>query len=193
MSRLFVNLFCNISKVPRRFLVTRLSTNERQNEVSIVQKKLILHDGERKLQYPLVWLRDNCQCSSCFHGSSRSRTIDWENFNTNPKIRHVEVRIISDPGSYQQSFIHSTTKTVLARLVSLGKTITSACSMNVGYWIETLRQKIVRSTWTKCIVPRRFTGPRMSSVKFCPPSSTVKLWKRKKCCMTGSRRWPSME
>lgn len=34
-----------------------------------------------KLKYPLIWLRDNCQCSNCFHSQSKSRTIDWTKFD----------------------------------------------------------------------------------------------------------------
>lgn len=34
-------------------------------------------DG-RQLKYPSVWLRDNCQCSECFHGATRARKSHWE-------------------------------------------------------------------------------------------------------------------
>ncbi|KAH8303258.1 hypothetical protein KR059_005010 [Drosophila kikkawai] len=37
------------------------------------------------LTFPGVWLRDNCLCSECFHGSSRSRKLDWDNFDTGVK------------------------------------------------------------------------------------------------------------
>lgn len=36
-----------------------------------------------ELKFPLIWLRDNCQCSQCFHAMSNSRTIDAEKFNFN--------------------------------------------------------------------------------------------------------------
>lgn len=32
-------------------------------------------------KYPLIWLRDNCQCVECFHKNSSSRIINWANFN----------------------------------------------------------------------------------------------------------------
>lgn len=41
-----------------------------------------------RLKYPLIWLRDNCQCSTCFDAQSKSRTIDWTKFhlkNAHPK------------------------------------------------------------------------------------------------------------
>lgn len=42
----------------------------------------------KEFKYPLVWLRDNCQCSNCFHAQSKSRIIDWTKFkfeNAQPK------------------------------------------------------------------------------------------------------------
>lgn len=51
-------------------------------------------DGPKKeqLKYPLIWLRDNCQCSECFHPDATSRLIDWENFSMeNAKLKAVEV------------------------------------------------------------------------------------------------------
>lgn len=42
----------------------------------------------QQLKYPLIWLRDNCQCSSCFDAPTMSRTIDWTEFklkNAHPK------------------------------------------------------------------------------------------------------------
>lgn len=41
--------------------------------------------------FPLVWLRDNCQCDKCFHSHSTSRTIDWETFNVTPYTENVQV------------------------------------------------------------------------------------------------------
>lgn len=32
-------------------------------------------------EFPLVWLRDNCQCSDCFHPGSYSRILNWERFD----------------------------------------------------------------------------------------------------------------
>lgn len=34
-----------------------------------------------QLKYPLIWLRDNCQCSQCFDPQTRSRMHDWTTFD----------------------------------------------------------------------------------------------------------------
>lgn len=41
--------------------------------------------------FPLAWLRDNCQCPSCFHPVSRSRTVDWATCDVTVKPKHVQV------------------------------------------------------------------------------------------------------
>lgn len=46
-------------------------------------------DESKSLKYPIVWLRDNCQCKECFHGGSMSRIIDWSKFNVNVKIDNI--------------------------------------------------------------------------------------------------------
>ncbi|XP_017055604.1 gamma-butyrobetaine dioxygenase [Drosophila ficusphila] len=46
--------------------------------------------NEKSLTFPGVWLRDNCLCEDCFHGSSKSRKLDWDNFDT--RIQPVEVK-----------------------------------------------------------------------------------------------------
>lgn len=48
------------------------------------EDNIICINDDRKseeLKFPLVWLRDNCQCSQCFHTVSNSRTIDAEKFD----------------------------------------------------------------------------------------------------------------
>jgi len=42
---------------------------------------------QKKLEFPFVYLRDNCQCDVCYHAQSFSRTIDWENFDASIKPR----------------------------------------------------------------------------------------------------------
>lgn len=44
------------------------------------------------LKFPLVWLRDNCQCPQCFHRESTSRIIDWTKFDVNVQPDALEVR-----------------------------------------------------------------------------------------------------
>lgn len=58
-------------------------------------KYVVLNCDERKsFKYPVIWLRDNCQCTECFHGGSMSRIIDWSKFNVNVKIDNISVSII---------------------------------------------------------------------------------------------------
>ncbi|XP_034138578.1 gamma-butyrobetaine dioxygenase [Drosophila guanche] len=42
------------------------------------------------MTFPGVWLRDNCRCAVCFHGSSKSRRLDWDAFDT--RVRPLSVR-----------------------------------------------------------------------------------------------------
>nr|CAH0103769.1 unnamed protein product [Daphnia galeata] len=42
-------------------------------------------------EYPLVWLRDNCQCPACFDQSSQSRTINFSHFQVNQKFKHLAI------------------------------------------------------------------------------------------------------
>lgn len=54
-----------------------------------------LNESEKQLKYPSMWLRDNCQCSECFHASSKSRTIDWTTFDLNSaKPKSIAVRTL---------------------------------------------------------------------------------------------------
>ncbi|KAH8295549.1 hypothetical protein KR044_011465 [Drosophila immigrans] len=48
--------------------------------------------GEPSLTFPGVWLRDNCRCAGCFHESSQSRRLDWDNFDATvrPLALHVD-------------------------------------------------------------------------------------------------------
>lgn len=43
-------------------------------------------------KYPLIWLRDNCQCTSCFDAPTKSRIIDWTKFDfKNAQPKHISV------------------------------------------------------------------------------------------------------
>lgn len=47
---------------------------------------------DEQLKYPLIWLRDNCQCPNCFHSQTKSRSIDWTKFNhKNSQFKSVSV------------------------------------------------------------------------------------------------------
>lgn len=58
-----------------------------------------LVNGQR-FEFPLVWLRDNCRCSECFHPGSHSRILNWELFD----VDGVEVKecAVADDGSQVQ-------------------------------------------------------------------------------------------
>lgn len=50
-------------------------------------KRLVVKwkESEKLDEYPLVWLRDNCQCSKCFNAAAKSRTIDFGAFSLHSK------------------------------------------------------------------------------------------------------------
>lgn len=69
------------------FLAAKTTADKRYMIVDINKSENAANQCEQ-FKYPLIWLRDNCQCSSCFHAQSKSRTIDWTQFdfeNTQPK------------------------------------------------------------------------------------------------------------
>lgn len=54
-------------------------------------------------KFPLIWLRDNCQCSECYHPTSGSRIIrNWENFRYNVSTKSAVV-------CYKEKKIHNLT------------------------------------------------------------------------------------
>lgn len=48
-----------------------------------------LPNGGEPLQFPSVWLRDNCQCSACFHVNTKSRQTNWKRANVESRIRSI--------------------------------------------------------------------------------------------------------
>ena len=42
-------------------------------------------------KFPFVWLRDNCQCSQCYHESSDQRAILMADLNVNTKPKSISV------------------------------------------------------------------------------------------------------
>lgn len=64
------------------------TSHDKQFVVINVEKP---NNKSEQYKYPSVWLRDNCQCSSCFHAGAKSRTIDWSKFNVNVKPKSVSV------------------------------------------------------------------------------------------------------
>lgn len=82
-----------ISK-PSSFKAAAAKTSSDQRFMIIDVNKSDDAAKREQLKYPLIWLRDNCQCSSCFDAQSKSRTIDWTQFdfqNAHPKSISVSV------------------------------------------------------------------------------------------------------
>jgi len=48
------------------------------------------NDGEQT-SYPYIWLRDNCQCSVCFHASAMTRRLLFHDVDFNVMPQNVEV------------------------------------------------------------------------------------------------------
>lgn len=44
---------------------------------------LVQLETQKSFEFPIIWLRDNCQCHECFDEVTSCRTIDWETFNLN--------------------------------------------------------------------------------------------------------------
>lgn len=83
-----------LPKVVRKFNRTLNKSAGCLEKVNVLNddKYVVLNCGESKsLKYPIVWLRDNCQCTECFHGESMSRIIDWSKFDVNVKIDNILV------------------------------------------------------------------------------------------------------
>lgn len=55
------------TSIDNRYMIVDINKNENAS-------------NNEQLKYPLIWLRDNCQCSNCFHAQTKSRIIDWTNF-----------------------------------------------------------------------------------------------------------------
>ena len=47
--------------------------------------------GKESYQYPYLWLRDNCQCASCYNASSKSRRLLMKDLN--PKSVPGEIKV----------------------------------------------------------------------------------------------------
>lgn len=56
------------TSIDHRYMIVDINKNENAS-------------NSEQLKYPLIWLRDNCQCSNCFHAQTKSRIIDWTKFN----------------------------------------------------------------------------------------------------------------
>lgn len=50
-------------------------------------------NGE-SLDYPAIWLRDNCQCTKCFETTSNSRVIDFQTFRDDTIPVNIQVKAV---------------------------------------------------------------------------------------------------
>lgn len=77
--------FQNFVLINRYLTASSVGINESVNRL-VVKWQDDLSD-----EYPLTWLRDNCQCPSCFDFSSQSRTINFSRFQLNQKCSSSKV------------------------------------------------------------------------------------------------------
>lgn len=92
-------------------------------------------DSNEKLKYPLVWLRDNCQCSKCFHKGSSSRVLDWTTFDVNVTPINVVVCL----SVFMYGFVCKTNTSCMSSSMnpmqsykSVGATIMIRCMVWIG-------------------------------------------------------------
>jgi len=69
---------------------------------------VLKEDDKEELRFPHVWLRDNCQCPSCFHRTSNSRIIDIEQFDFDTSPTDVLLKdsclLVSWPDSHHSRY-----------------------------------------------------------------------------------------
>lgn len=90
----------NRKVVPRDLTSQQLLQCRHQATLSVssCKKFLVVDEPKNQLnhsQFPLVWLRDNCQCRQCFHPEVNRRILDFSQFNCDQKISDYSVRIIA--------------------------------------------------------------------------------------------------
>ncbi|XP_026739149.1 gamma-butyrobetaine dioxygenase-like [Trichoplusia ni] len=78
----FVKSVPNISGIKQIHINKVLHRNKSDEFIDLVIR------GE-SLQFPNVWLRENCQCEQCYHKSAQSRILDWSKFDLNVKPKYV--------------------------------------------------------------------------------------------------------
>lgn len=74
----------SVTKFPelqRRLLATKVLSNDEKGDMILV----------KGLQYPSVWLRDNCLCNECFNPHLNSRIIHYEKFD--PFVKPASVKV----------------------------------------------------------------------------------------------------
>lgn len=93
--------------------------NQATFSLSSCNKYLVLDDADHdqvqeekqfhKSKFPLLWLRDNCQCSRCFHPEVNRRILEWASFPFDDlALKSIKVRFIrtsSDSAKLTGNFI----------------------------------------------------------------------------------------
>lgn len=63
-------------------------------KVKVMEKLVVVRDDSGNgFEFPIIWLRDNCQCSECYNSETFARIIDWDNFDFDVKPETVDVRL----------------------------------------------------------------------------------------------------
>lgn len=73
-------------------LTNNLEIGADENVFRAKNMLILKQSPQKQFKYPLVWLRDNCQCDKCFHKKSSSRTINWEKFSIKQDLKEIEVK-----------------------------------------------------------------------------------------------------
>ena len=68
------------------------TTKGHVNSVDVTDRILTVKLRDEEWQYPLVWLRDSCTCSSCHEPSSGGRLLKLYEFSPDINIKDVKVR-----------------------------------------------------------------------------------------------------
>lgn len=63
-------------------------------KVELIDQFVVLRDAKKKFEYPIIWLRDNCQCEKCFDAKTHTRIIDWDTFDFKVLPTSIEVNYI---------------------------------------------------------------------------------------------------
>lgn len=83
--------FANKRLVNSALKITNSLSYSLQASISANKENLEVNIENNLEKYPLVWLRDNCTCDNCYHKESKSRIINWANFNVDIKAKNIEV------------------------------------------------------------------------------------------------------
>lgn len=77
----------------KRWLTTQLMNDGKLLVVRENDEQKPVNRRENEMKFPTVWLRDNCQCSDCFHDTTKSRKINWERCSNETSIRAAQVTV----------------------------------------------------------------------------------------------------